>query len=146
MTGANHRDVLVEMVERAEPAPAETPQRDDVLAKKARSWAQSVVWLPGTKESNHFAERWSALKWQLEPLLGEVDFPLGPDEQLPEDLQWMHDNVRLVRATQSEVQGSLASLRRVPHVRTPDRVVMPRVLAIAQAYLQAVEYRYSDHS
>ncbi len=58
----------------------------------------------------------------------------------------MHDNVRLVRATQSEVQGSLASLRRVPHVRTPDKMVMPRVLAIAQAYLQAVEYRYSDHA
>ena len=146
MTGANHRDVLVEMAERAEPAPAGSPQRDTVLVTEARSSAQAIVWLPATKESNHFAERWSALNRQLEPLLSEVDFPLGPDEQLPEDLQWMHDNVRLVRATQSEVQGSLTSLRRVPHVRAADNAVMPRVLAIAQAYLQVVEYRYSDHS
>ena len=146
MTGANHRDVLVEMAERAEPAPAGTPQRDTVLVSEARGSAQALVWLPGTKESGYFAERWRALNRQLEPLLSEVDFPLGPDEQLPEDLQWMHDNVRLVRATQSEVQGSLASLKRVPHVRTADGTVTPRVLAIAQAYLQVVEYRYSDHS
>src|SRR5580700_6508225 len=137
MTGANHRDVLVEMAERAEPAPAGSPQRDTVLVTEARSSAQAIVWLPATKESNHFAERWSALNRQLELLLSEVDFQLGPDEQLPEDLQWMHDNVRLVRATQTEVQQSVSSLRRVPHVRTPDKVLMPRVLAIAQDFLRA---------
>ena len=61
MTGANHRDVLVEMAERAEAAPAGTPQRDIALANEARSWAQAIVWLPATKESDHFAERRSAL-------------------------------------------------------------------------------------
>ena len=79
---ANHRDVLVEMAERLEPLPAGTPQRDTALANDARSWAQAIAWLPGTKESTHFAERWTALNQQLEPLLNEVDFPLGPDEQL----------------------------------------------------------------
>ena len=66
--------------------------------------------------------------------------------RLPEDLQWMHDNVRLVRGTQSEVQGTVSSLRRVPHVRTPEQAVMPRVLAIAQDFLHTVSYRYSDHA
>jgi cyclic beta-1,2-glucan synthetase len=144
MTGANHRDVLVEMAERLEPIPAGSPQRESALTEGARQWAHAIVWLPTTKESGHFAERWAALNRSLEPLLSEVDFQLGPDEQLPEDLQWMHDNVRLVRATQTEVQQSVSSLRRVPHVRTPDKVLMPRVLAIAQDFLRAVEYRYSD--
>ena len=144
MTGANHRDVLVEMAERLEPIPAGSPQRESALTEGARQWAHAIVWLPTTKESGHFAERWAALNRSLEPLLSEVDFQLGPDEQLLEDLQWMHDNVRLVRATQTEVQQSVSSLRRVPHVRTPDKVLMPRVLAIAQDFLRAVEYRYSD--
>jgi cyclic beta-1,2-glucan synthetase len=143
---ANHRDVLVDMAERLEPIPVGAPLRDSGVTEAARNWAHAITWLPCTKESNHFAERWAALNRRLEPLLGEVDFALAPDEQLPEDLQWMHDNVRLVRATQSEVQQSLASLRRVPHVRTPDKSVMPRVLAISQDFLQVVEYRYSDRA
>ncbi len=147
MTSANHRDVLVDMAERLEPMPVGAPRlRDSAVADAARSWAQAITWLPGTKQSDHFARRWTALTRRLEPILSEVDFTLAPDEQLPEDLQWMHDNVRLVRATQSEVQQSVSSLRRVPHVRTPDKAVMPRVVAMAQDFLSAVEYRYSDQA
>jgi len=146
MTNANHRDVLVDMAERLEPVRASAPLRDSAVAEAARGCAHAITWLPATKESGHFAQRWAALNRRLEPLLGEVDFTLAPDEQLPEDLQWMHDNVRLVRAMQSEVQPSVASLRRVPHVRTPDKTVMPRVVAIAQDFLHAVEYRYSDQT
>lgn len=146
MTTANHRDVLVDMAERLEPIPVGAPQRESAVGEAARRWAHAIAWLPATKESNHFAERWTALSRRLEPLLSEVDFTLAPDEQLPEDLQWMHDNVRLVRATQSEVQQSVASLRRVPHVRTPEKTVMPRVIAMAQDLLAVVEYRYSDQA
>ncbi len=146
MTNANHRDVLVDMAERLEPVSVGAPLRDSAVTEAARSWARAVTWLPATRESDHFAQRWVALNRRLEPLLGEVDFALAPDELLPEDLQWMHDNVRLVRATQSEVEQLLPSMRRVPHVRTPDNTVMPRVLAIAQDLLRAVEYRYSDQA
>ncbi len=134
------------MADRQTPVPAETPAGEIALADAARNWAQRIAWLPATKQSSHFAERWTSLTRTLEPILSEVDFQLGPDEQLPEDLQWMHDNVRLVRGTQSEVQGGASSLRRVPHVRTPDQAVMPRVLAIAQDFLHTVSYRYSDRA
>src|SRR3954464_12796454 len=145
MTGTNHRDLLAEMSEPAGPAP-ETPAGDIALADAGRNWAHRLAWLPATKESSHFAQRWASLAKTLDRILSEVDFQLGPDEQLPEDLQWMHDNVRLVRGTQSEVHGGVPSLRRVPHVRTPDQAVMPRVLAIAQDLLHTVSYRYSDHA
>ena len=82
----------------------------------------------------------------MEPLLTEVDFQLGPDERLPEDLQWMHDNVRLVRVSQNAAKEGAPSLRRVPHVRTPEKAVTPRVLAIAEDLLRALDYRYSDHA
>jgi len=146
MAGNNHRDVLMEIADRVESAPAETPQHDQMLARRATDWARALVWLPGTRESSHFAERVAALNRRLEPLLASVDFTLAPDESLPEDLQWMHDNVRLVRVTHNEIKQSGDGLRKVPHVRTPESVVTPRVLAIAHDFLLAVDFRYSDHT
>src|ERR1700758_2019224 len=114
----SHRDVL-EMAERLEPEPLPVaPRPDPALADAARAWAHSLVWLPSTRESDHFAQRLAALKRRLEPLLTQAE--QAGDERLPEDLQWMHDNVRLVRATQVEVQQSAGALKRVPHVRTPE--------------------------
>ena len=135
MAVANHRDV-VEIADRAEPAPKHGPQREASLGQAARHWANGLSWLPAVKQSSHYAERVAALNRRLEPLLAQLDFTLDPDEQLPEDLQWMFDNVRLVRMTQGDVKQAVASLRRVPHARTPDKTVMPRVLAIAQDFLQ----------
>jgi len=146
MAVANHRDVLVEMADRPSAFPSESPQRSAALAPRARQWANALVWLPAIKQSSHFAKRLAALNRKLEPLLAELDFTIAPEEKLPEDLQWMHDNVRLVRVTQSEVRQAASSLRRVPHVRTLDKVIMPRVLAIAEDLLRTLEYRYSDRA
>jgi hypothetical protein len=144
MAVANHRDVLVEMADRPSAFPAESPSRSAGLAPAARHWANALVWLPAIKQSPHFPKRVSVLNRNLEPLLADLDFTVDPEEKLPEDLQWMHDNVRLVRVTLSEVRRAASSLRRVPHCRMPDQVVLPRVLAIAEDLLRALEYRYSD--
>ncbi len=141
----NHRDVLVEMADRVEPLPV-VPRPDPSQAEAAQRWAHALVWVPGTRQSDHFAQRLASLKRSLDPLLDTLEVPVDENEQLPEDLQWMHDNVRLVRATETEVQLSAASLRRVPHVRVPEKDVVPRVLAIAQDYLRTVDYRYSDQA
>ncbi len=146
MAVANHRDVLVEMTVRPSAFPAESPQRSAGLAAAARHWANALVWLPAVKQSHHVAKRLAALNGNLEPLLADLDFTADPEEKLPEDLQWMHDNLRLVRVTQSAVRQAASSLRRVPHVRTPEHVILPRVLAIAEDLLRALEYRYSDHA
>ncbi len=145
MAVANHRDVL-EIADRAESAPANAPQREAGLGQAARHWANGLAWLPAVRQSSHYAERVAALNRRLEPMLAQLDFALDPDEQLPEDLQWMFDNVRLVRMTQGDVKQAAASLRRVPHCRTPDKTVLPRVVAIAQDFLLAVEYQYSDRA
>jgi len=137
----NHRNVLVEMAERLEPVPV-APRPELPLAEAARRWARALVGLPGVKQSDAFAQRFATVKRHLDSLLAEFEVP--HDEPLPEDLQWIHDNVRLVRACEAEVQRSTASLRRVPHVRTPEKRVLPRVLAIAEDFLRTVGYRYSD--
>ncbi len=146
MTANNHRNVLLETADRVESAEIDLPQHDKALTQQAERWAKSLVWLPATKESGQYAQRTAALNRRLESLLAELDVVVHPDEQLPEDLQWLHDNVRLVRVLQSEVREAAASLRQVPHVRTPSKAIMPRVLAIAQDLLSAVQFRYSDHA
>ena len=146
MISTNHRDVVAETTDRTEPDPVPSPGDDRDLAQSAQTWAQQLVWLPATRESAHFAQRLTALNRRLDPLLAELDVPANPDEKLPEDLQWLRDNVRLVRVAQSAVRESASALRRVPHVRTPDNVVLPRVLAIAQDLLDAAGYRYSDQA
>jgi len=147
MAVANHRDV-VETAQRTEPmqASAPQPQRDETLAQRARQWAHALVWLPDARQSNVYAQRISALDRKLEPLLAELDFSLAPAETLPEDLQWMYDNVRLVRITQAEAGRAAGSLRHFPQVRTTGKDIQPRVLAIAEDFLRTTEYRYSDHS
>ena len=141
----SHRDVL-EMAERLEPEPLPAaPYPAPALTDAARTWAHSLVWLPNTKESNDFAQRLSVLKRRLDPLLTESELRSGEDEPLREDLQWMRDNFRLVRATLAEVQQSAGALKRVPHVHTSEKTVVPRVLAIAEGFLRTVGYRYSDH-
>ncbi len=140
----NHRDVLVEMAGRVEPAPVGAGPDQD-LSDAARRWANTLVWLPGTRESDRFAQRLTALKRVLDPLLEKAE-ALESDPPLPEDQLWMHENGRLVRAVVAEVQQASGALRRVPHVRIPDNDVVPRVLAIAEDYLHTVDYRYSDQT
>ncbi|MGB8887869.1 MAG: glucoamylase family protein [Candidatus Korobacteraceae bacterium] len=146
MISTNHRDVLVDAADRTEPDTVDAPMNDRDLTQQAQAWAQQLVWLPATKESAQFADRLSALNRRLDPLLTGLDVPADPDEKLPEDMQWLRDNVRLVRVTQSAVRASAPALRRIPHVRTPANLVLPRVLAIAEGLLDAVKYRYSDHA
>jgi hypothetical protein len=146
MAVANHRDVLVDIADRAAPVAVDAQKRDSETAQAARHWANALVWLPATKQSSVFAERVAAVNRRLEPIFAELDFTLGPDEQLPEDLQWMYDNTRLVRVTQSEVKAAAPSLREVPHVRLRDKSVAPRVLAIAGDFQEQVEFQYSDHA
>ena len=148
----NHRDALVEVAERLQPvAVPAMAQPDAALAEQARRYAHSLVWLPSTSQSDHYSRRLAALKRRLDPLLAELELPADEDvhftaARLTDDQQWMHDNVRLVRATEAEAQQAEGSLRRVPHARVPQKDVVPRVLAIAEDFLRANDYRYSDHA
>src|SRR4051794_28422740 len=128
----SHRDVLVEMAEEFEATPPDPQRSDDAVAEAARRHAHALVWLPGTKQSAHLEQRPAALRRRLLPLLAELERYATADDLDSEDLKWLHDNLRLIRAAMTEVQKSLTPVRRVAHVRTPEKDVVPRVLAIAE--------------
>jgi cyclic beta-1,2-glucan synthetase len=141
----NHGDTLGEAEVTAPAAETSPPAR--ALKQSAEAWAQALVWLPGVKESAHVAERQAALARGLDEVLGTSDGPALTEQEAAaasEDERWFLENVRLVRGSQSEFQQVADALRQVPHVRTPGNITQPRVVAIAEGLLQALNFRYSD--
>ncbi len=142
----SHRDLLAEMPNRPGPTEAAAGEHGPALAARGEVWARELAWLPGVKVSTHFAERFAALSRRLDSLMAEAEIDPAPGTTLPEDRQWLHDNTRLVRLAQKELGEGARDLRNTPHVRTPDQLTLPRVLAIASDFLHAVDFRYSDQA
>jgi hypothetical protein len=152
MTNNHYRGVLTELTEmtemtdRVSATVVETPSHDTGLAEHAQQWARQLVWLPAVGESTYFGDRLKYLTCNLDAVLAAVDVRITSEIDLSLDLRWLDDNLRLVRAAQRELQEAINPLRRVAHVRTPDKTIMPRVIAAARDLLHLVEYRYSDHT
>src|ERR1035437_9515035 len=146
MANNNYRRVAAEMTDRVAATVVEAPPHDAELAERAQEWTHTLVWLPAVGKSPHFKERLKALSAKLDAVLAAVEVRTSSQTSLPEDVQWLDDNSRLVRSVQRELHEATNPLRRVPHVRTPSEIIMPRVIAVAQDLLKSVEYRYSDRA
>ena len=145
MIETNHRDVVPELP-KLDPIPATNAESDREIAARGRELSQRLTWMPALKESDHFAKRFKAVSQVLDTVLASTEDL--PPERLAgsEDLQWLHDNARLPRATQAVFQRDSSPLRNAPHVRDGQGAAMPRVLAIAEDYLRVAKCQYSDHS
>ena len=117
-----------------------------IASERAQDWAHKLVWLPAIKESAYFCRAARGAEPAARAVAQRLRCSARSRRQPSRRLLWLHENGRLVRVTQNAVRESASSLRRVPHVRTPKQIVMPRVLAIAQDLLAGVDYRYSDHA
>ncbi len=144
MIDINHRDVVQELPDPGS-VPDTTAELDGEIAARARELSRRLTWLPALKESDHFAKRFKAVSQVLDTVLTSAE--AIPAERLAacEDLQWLHDNARLPRATQTIFERDPSTLRRAPHVRDGQGASMPRVLAIAKDFLRAAKCQYSDH-
>jgi cyclic beta-1,2-glucan synthetase len=143
MANNTYRGVLTEINDRADAVLAEAPQGAD-LAEHAQKWARKLIWLPTVLESAYFQEHLKGLSRKLDEVLTAVDVRISAETSPSKDLGWLDDNSRLVRSVQRELQEATNPLQRVPHVRTPGHIVVPRVIAVAQDLLRSIEYRYSD--
>ena len=146
MANNHYRGVAAEITDRVASTVVETPPHDAELAEHAQEWAHTLVWLPAVGKSTHFKERLKALSAKLDAVLAAVEVRTSSQTSLTEDVQWLDDNSRLVRSVQRELHEATNPLRRVPHVRTPSQIIMPRVIAVAQDLLKSVEYHYSDRA
>jgi cyclic beta-1,2-glucan synthetase len=137
-----HVEIAIEETERPQSAPAPETQH---LQREAEALAASLKWLPNTPSSSVFAERTRAVTRAFEPIFAALRAP--STAPVSDDYRWLYDNDRLIyTALYMELQNSVTRklATRTPHVRDHNDVVMPRALALAEGYLEAVSYQFSE--
>ena len=115
------------------------------LRLKAEELAHNLAWSPGTAKSRTFAERYRSMREKLRPAFRRLE-PRTAETGIGDDYRWLFDNVRLLPSEMQGIADSLRELKKLPHVRTPKGVVMPRVLGLAEGYLDATSNVFSEQS
>jgi len=136
---------LIETV--AERVPQEAKPAPDLeqLRRNAEELNKLLAWNPSVHHSDFFFARWRAMAAGLRPALEKVGRTPRTDQDA-EDLCWLRDNLPLVWAELWNTKNAFKLLRRLPHVRTPKGVTIPRAAGIAEAYLHAVDFDFSEAS
>jgi cyclic beta-1,2-glucan synthetase len=117
------------------------------LRSAATEFAASIGWLPGTPSSDTFAIRVHVLAGAFDAIFKGVDaaFAKAPDSQSSnaEDLLWLRDNAQQLRSATRGAGSELGPLTHLPHVTSRGKI-LPRVLAIAQAFLDETDSAFSE--
>ena len=138
-----HIEMLGADAERQPEPTKEVPPDLDALAAAAADLSRRLVWLPGPHSSRFFSERHRKLQEALAPVLRNFRGPL-PKIPVGDDFRWIYDNLRLVHSNLRGTKEGFKLVRKLPHVRTPDSGVTPRVLALAAGFLGATGYEFSE--
>src|SRR5271155_781844 len=125
------------------PERVHAPQDPQVIRQRAEELARTLAWLPNTPSSQTFAERCHALAHDLKPIFAALELPV-PDSPISDDFRWLYDNERLLYTDLQDVVETLKSQATIPHVRTPKGETVPRVLALADGFLDAVSNEFTE--
>src|SRR6266478_6530484 len=119
------------------------PSNPRMLQDRAEELARTLRWLPNTPSSRTFVKRTSALRHVFRPIFRDLEAP-PPKLPFSDDFRWLYDNGRFLETDLHNAAKELTALRKTPHVRTPTDEVVPRVLAMADAFLEAAAYEFSE--
>ena len=125
------------------PEPDRAAQNPQAIHEGAEKLARALIWLPNCPSSHTFAERSRALVHDFKPIIEALERP-APKSPTSEDFRWLYDNGRLLY---SELQNAVVALKtqaKIAHVRVPNGESVPRVLALAQGFLEVVCYEFSE--
>ena len=112
------------------------------LRAAATEFAVRLGWLPGVRTSKTFSVRCRKLNSAFQPLFASVKAGrLNPES---EDLRWFRDNDQMIYAELKNVADELKPLERLPHARGRKDEVVPRVLALAQTFLDLTGNRFRE--
>ena len=115
----------------------------EVLRAKARQLASRLTCLPDVTSSRTFGRRCKRLTAELKPLLNALDSP-PVEAPSSDDLRWLYENIRLLHTELQTTAATLKPLTKVPHVRTQEGDVFPRILAVGEGFLEAASYQFSE--
>ena len=140
-----HLEVISAEAERWPEEWPELPADSSALREQAAHAAAGMASLPAARCRSFFAQRCRTLRKNLKPLWSALDTAL-PKEGISDDFRWLHDNARLLYSTLQDVSETARSLKPLPLARRRNRDQFPRVLAVAESYLAAVDYRFDERS
>ncbi|HEX6505036.1 MAG TPA: glucoamylase family protein [Terriglobales bacterium] len=139
-----HLELVTSETERVPAGSQEKPADLERLRAHAAESARGLAWLPGTHSSTVLYERSHSLKPQLRKILRAVsDFSVT---NASDDFHWLQDNAHLLSTELNSTADELVEFEKIPHVRNRSFDVVPRVLAMAEAFLAAVNYEFSESS
>ena len=137
-----HIEMLNAEAERVPEPPKETGPNLEALSLAAADLGRRLVWLPGTRSSQFFSERYRALCRAIRPVLRHFHGP-PPKNSVGDDYRWLNDNLRLLHAELRGTKEGFKLVRKLPHVRTPDGAIAPRVVALAAGFLATSGYDFT---
>jgi len=113
------------------------------LRATAQQLATQLTCLPDVDSSGAILRRCKKVAAQFKPLLAALD-SRPAEAPASDDLRWLYENVRLLHAELQVTVGALKPRIRMPHVRTPEGEIIPRVLAIGEGFIEAVSCQFSE--
>ena len=115
----------------------------ELIHERAAELARTLMWLPDIATSSTFADRTRAVARSLRPIFAALDHA-APKSPTSDDFTWLYDNGRLVYSELQNVFSALKSVKKLPHVRDAKGATVPRVLAIAEGFLEAASSEFSE--
>ncbi|HEY3971796.1 MAG TPA: glucoamylase family protein [Candidatus Sulfotelmatobacter sp.] len=113
------------------------------LRAKGERLASELAWMPRIKSSNTFSARCRQLKIHLASVIAAVN-SLTTRSRLSADARLIRENESLIYSELLSVSSDLKLRRRLPHVHTRNAENIPRILAFAQGFFTATEYRFCE--
>jgi len=133
--------VMTEEERKAVPAgnkvEAETPRHATLR------FASGLSWLPGTASSRTFSQRCQKVAIALGPIFAAAA-AIPESDVSPRSLRPVRDNLQLINSELRSVPVELAPRKKLVHVRTGNNEVLPRVLALAEGFLDLAANRFSE--
>jgi cyclic beta-1,2-glucan synthetase len=113
------------------------------LRSAATEFGSRLGWLPGIRTSRTFSGRCRKLKSAFQSLFASVEAAgrLNPES---DDLRWFRDNDQMIYAELKSVAVELKPLKQLPHARGRKDDIVPRVLALAQTFLDLTGNRFCE--
>jgi len=140
-----HIEMLEAVAEHAPQGPTPAAPNPEQLHHGAEELSRLLAWNPGVHNSGFFSARWRAMYAALKRTLDKAGrLPRTKDD--PDDLRWLRDNMALLWADVWNTRNAFRLLKNLPHVRTPNGLTIPRCAAVAEAYLHAVQFNFSEET
>ncbi len=138
-----HIELIESELERVPQGAKEKAPDFENLRRNAEELSRLLAWNPSVQTSSFYAARWNAMAAVLRPVLEKVTKD-GRSDSETDDHRWLRENTPLLWSHLSSTENAFKLLKQLPHVRTPRGTTIPRAAGVAEAFLHAVEFEFSE--